>query len=1029
MLDARLVTLRCRAGGDGRVGALELHGDLPHWHQGVALAPAGAGRWEATLRLPPGAYEYKLLAPGGTWLLDEDNPRTRSVAGRRNNLLVVGGADEPLLHVPAAPFVEATASGGVRVRAGLRRGAGAALALRWGEGAAMQTTGMRLAGDEDEHLLFEAELPGAGRFLEYVFLLQDGRVVGHAGHALRVERRALPAPPPAWWQDAVVYTVFVDRFRRGGGALLAPERWDREHRAGGDLAGVIEALPYLADLGVTALHLTPIVVAASPHRYDAVDHRRVDPALGGEDALARLVEAAGARGVRVLLDVTVTHLHRDAAPFRDAAARGPESPYWPWFKARRWPFGDGPDPGYEHYQKGQWQEPLLQLDDPGVEAWLVSVFEHWARRGVAGFRVDAAADVPVALCARLREAVQGVTPDAVLFGEVVPAGLERWTAAGALDAATDFAAHARLTGWLAGRLAAGEVAADAAMWRFRRGGEGARRLAFTATHDQARLKSVVGDARAARLGQALVLLGGAVPLLTYGDEVGLAADDAGDACARDFEDAWPERRCMPWDPAAWDHETLAAVRGAAALRRAHEVLRRGDETVVDAGPDALVVRRRLGATIVDVVAARAPVRVALPPAGPDAGARVLWTLGEARLESGDDGGDGDGDGALVLGAFALAVVDRTPRPAPVELSLRAGNAALVARAFADGLTEVPAYPTRLYLTVTEACNLRCVHCITDAPRLTREGRDRQARPWLLDALAEPFAHADYLAFTHGGESLTSPLLFTALERFAAARAGRPGRADVHLATNGMLLDEARARRLVELGVTSVMVSIDGATPAVNDRIRVGGALERVLANVRGVLALRARLGADLRLGLSTVVGRANLAEVDALCELACRLGVDWLKLEETYPATPFARLDLLPPRDPALAEAVERAGERLAAAGVVLVDHLDPPAGCACGGDARAAAFRVADDFANRARFRPCRMAWEQAAIDPDGTVHVVDYAGPALGRAGERDFLALWNGPAAQELRVRALAAAPVERRRACVTGSSKPWQSLANL
>ena len=141
---------------------------------------------------------------------------------------------------------------------------------------------------------------------------------------------------PAWWRDAVLYTVFVDRYRRGAGGFLDRPRED--DRAGGDLDGLRAALPHLSALGVTVLHLTPLCLSASAHRYDAVDPAAVDPALGGEVALADFLHEAHAAGLRVLLDLALTHVHRDHFAFSDVRARGFASPYAPWFRLRRFPF-------------------------------------------------------------------------------------------------------------------------------------------------------------------------------------------------------------------------------------------------------------------------------------------------------------------------------------------------------------------------------------------------------------------------------------------------------------------------------------------------------------------------------------------------------------------------------------------------------------------------------------------------------------------------------------------------------------------
>jgi MoaA/NifB/PqqE/SkfB family radical SAM enzyme len=302
-----------------------------------------------------------------------------------------------------------------------------------------------------------------------------------------------------------------------------------------------------------------------------------------------------------------------------------------------------------------------------------------------------------------------------------------------------------------------------------------------------------------------------------------------------------------------------------------------------------------------------------------------------------------------------------------------------------------------------------VHCITDAPAKTQSGRARTLQPWLLDALHETFAHAEYFAFTHGGESVTAPIFPEVLRRIQHARAGKP--TDIHLVSNGMLLDAARLDELVGLGLTSLMISLDGATPQTNDKIRVLGKLDKVVAN------LRAAVARDLRVGVSTVVGASNVGELPMLGKLCVELGVDWLKVEETYPATPFARRDLLAPDAPAVAGAMAALRD-VCAGRLVLVDHLAPPSGCICE-NAEASAFRTADDFANRFTLRPCRLAWEQCAIDPDGVVHVGDYAGAPLGSLLDAPMLALWNAAPALAARTHALAQTTLARRRACVTAS----------
>src|SRR3954466_10851390 len=114
--------------------------------------------------------------------------------------------------------------------------------------------------------------------------------------------------PPAWVADAVFYQIFPDRFASSErvekpGPL---EPWDAPPTyngyKGGDLLGVVEHLDYLAALGINALYLTPIFASASNHRYHTYDYYKVDPLLGGDDALRELLDRAHGMGMRVVLD-------------------------------------------------------------------------------------------------------------------------------------------------------------------------------------------------------------------------------------------------------------------------------------------------------------------------------------------------------------------------------------------------------------------------------------------------------------------------------------------------------------------------------------------------------------------------------------------------------------------------------------------------------------------------------------------------------------------------------------------------------
>ena len=136
---------------------------------------------------------------------------------------------------------------------------------------------------------------------------------------------------PEWVKDAVFYQIFPERFCNGdpandvrsgeytqsGHPTIQMEKWDlpalRYDKAycldffGGDLQGIQQKIPYLKELGVTALYLNPIFFAPSSHKYDCLDYFHVDPHFGGDEALANLSAALHENGMKLILDISINH--------------------------------------------------------------------------------------------------------------------------------------------------------------------------------------------------------------------------------------------------------------------------------------------------------------------------------------------------------------------------------------------------------------------------------------------------------------------------------------------------------------------------------------------------------------------------------------------------------------------------------------------------------------------------------------------------------------------------------------------------
>ena len=197
-----------------------------------------------------------------------------------------------------------------------------------------------------------------------------------------------------WWRDAVVYQVYVRSFADSDGDGL------------GDLPGIRTRLPYLRDLGVDALWLTPFYPSPdADHGYDVSDHRAVDRRFGTLADLDGLVGDAHDLGLRVLIDLVPNHTSSDHPWFRVALADpdhpdrrryvfrpgrvgGPPNGWTSAFGGPAWTLDDASGQWYLHLFSPH--QPDLDWHDEAVRRDFEDVLRFWLDRGVDGFRIDVA---------------------------------------------------------------------------------------------------------------------------------------------------------------------------------------------------------------------------------------------------------------------------------------------------------------------------------------------------------------------------------------------------------------------------------------------------------------------------------------------------------------------------------------------------------------------------------------------------------------------------------------------------------------
>ncbi|MEM7682810.1 MAG: alpha-amylase family glycosyl hydrolase [Planctomycetota bacterium] len=499
--------------------AVYLAGSFNGWsatHQEMEAQPGGL--WALEVDLPDGVHQYKFVLDGETWLPDPTaDPALNQPDGHGGvNSGVLVGFDARKLPAPRDNFIDAeyVRHDPEQDRRVVADGELFTLAVRTQAGEAKSVWAVVFEPDGSERKValpkvssilgwdrYSAMVRVDRRDVAYAIELVDGDFTLRLGdpEPMRFEVVA-DFVTPDWAKDVVWYQIFPERFRNGDpsndpgdywyetllpwtgdwwvtdtGAGEAPGQgnfylgegnvWNR--RYGGDLQGVQEKLPYLRELGVTAIYFNPIFEGESMHKYDAADYRHIDDNFGVKSATPSnqiptetddpatwqwsasdkvfldFLEEAHRQGFKVVIDGVFNHVGRAHPFFQDVLAKGPDSAYADWFEITDW--GDPEhwrpmdDPMSVHGRPGgiQWiawddvnghlpafkKDPVLGLA-PGPRQHVFDITRRWLApdgdpsRGIDGWRLDVPQDIPMPFWRDWRKVVKETKPDAYITGEI-----------------------------------------------------------------------------------------------------------------------------------------------------------------------------------------------------------------------------------------------------------------------------------------------------------------------------------------------------------------------------------------------------------------------------------------------------------------------------------------------------------------------------------------------------------------------------------------------------------------------------------
>ncbi len=197
-----------------------------------------------------------------------------------------------------------------------------------------------------------------------------------------------------WWHNRIAYQIYPKSF------------YDSNNDGIGDLKGIISKLPYLKDLGVDIIWLSPIYVSPlADQGYDIADYKAIDPRFGTMEDMDELLKKAHELDLHILMDLVVNHCSDEHEWFKKAC-EDPDGRYGKFFYIKEVKDGHMPTNWRSYFGGSVWEklpghedkyylhvfhkkQPDLNWENPDLREEIYRMINWWLDRGLDGFRLDA----------------------------------------------------------------------------------------------------------------------------------------------------------------------------------------------------------------------------------------------------------------------------------------------------------------------------------------------------------------------------------------------------------------------------------------------------------------------------------------------------------------------------------------------------------------------------------------------------------------------------------------------------------------